>query len=36
MKQFVSIRETNKKHFVFQLVMLKYRLKLPIFDNDDV
>lgn len=36
MKQFVSINETNKKHIVFQLVRLKYRLKLHIFDNDYV
>jgi len=36
MKQFVSIKETNKKQIVFQLVRFKYRIKLPIFDNDDV
>jgi len=36
MKQFVSIKETNKKHIVFQLVRFKYRIKLPIFDNNDV
>ena len=36
MKQFVSIKETNKKHIVFQLVRFKYRIKSLIFDNNDV
>ncbi len=36
MKQFVSIRETNKKHIAFQLVRFKYRIESPIFDNNDV
>ena len=36
MKQFVSIKETNKKHIVFQLVRFKYRLKSPMFDSNNV
>ena len=36
MKQFVSIKETNKKHIVFQIVRFKYRLKSPMFDSNNV
>ena len=36
MKQFVSIKETNKKHIVFQIVRYKYRLKLPIYNSNNV
>ena len=36
MKQFVSIKETNKKHIVFQIVKFKYYLNIPVFDNNDV
>ena len=36
MKQFVSIKETNKKHVVFQIVRFKYRLKSPMFDSNNV
>ena len=36
MKQFVSIKETNEKHIVFQMVRCNYCLKLPAFDENDV
>ena len=36
MKQFVSIKETNKKHIVFQMVSCNYCLKLLAFDGNDV
>ena len=36
MKQFVSIKETNKKHIVFQMVICNYCLKLIAFDGNDV
>lgn len=36
MKQFVSIKETNKKHIVFQIVRLNNCLKLFVFYGNDV
>jgi len=36
MKQFVFIKETNKKHIVFQMVICNYFLKLLAFDGNDV
>ena len=36
MKQFVAIKETNKKHIVFQMVRCNYCLKLLAFDRNDV
>lgn len=36
MKQSVSIKETNKKHIVFQMVRCNYCLKLLTFDGNDV
>ena len=36
MKQYVSIKETNKKHIVFQMVICNYCLKLFVFYGNDV
>ena len=36
MKQNVSIKETNKKHLVFQIVRYINRLKLTVFYENDV
>ena len=36
MKQNVSIKETNKKHIVFQIVRYINRLKLTVFYENDV
>ena len=36
MKQNVSIKETNKKHLVFQIVIYINRLKLTVFYENDV
>ena len=36
MKQNVSIKETNKKHLVFQIVRYTNRLKSTVFYENDV
>lgn len=36
MKQNVSIKETNKKHLVFQIVRYINRLKMTVFYENDV
>ena len=36
MKQNVYIKETNKKHLVFQIVRYINRLKLTVFYENDV
>ena len=36
MKQFVSIKETNKKHIVFQIVRFNNCLKMLVLDGNDV
>ena len=36
MKQNVSIKETNKKHLVFQIVRYINRLKSTVFYGNDV
>lgn len=36
MKQLIFIKETNKKHIVFQMVRCNCCLKLSAFDGNDV